>query len=157
MEKVLGLSGPLGAQASEASVEASVQESIESDLPAETNGIKTETVSKRQAPLALQFHNKRWWKAPHLVQDWRYLFTEVSRPCFLTQSPLPAVPECQKQEFKWRNGNQEVFKIGCGGKILYFQIQFGDSGWKFLKFSGRQECLKYHSVRDNSMLSTLCP
>lgn len=40
MEEVLVLMGPLGARASEASIVASVQESVESDLPAETNGIR---------------------------------------------------------------------------------------------------------------------
>lgn len=40
MDEAFVLVGPLGARSSEASVEASVQESVESDLPAKTNGIR---------------------------------------------------------------------------------------------------------------------
>lgn len=40
MEEVLVLTGPLGARPSETSIAASVGESVESDLPAQTNGIR---------------------------------------------------------------------------------------------------------------------
>ena len=40
MEGVLVLSGPLGSQASEASIATSFRESVESDVPAKTNGIR---------------------------------------------------------------------------------------------------------------------
>lgn len=34
---------------------------------------------------------------------------------------------------------------------IVLQIKFGDSGFKSLNFSGRQECLKCHSVRETAV------
>ena len=117
MEGLLVLSGPLGSQASEASIAASLQEStVESDFSAKINKIK------RKPSLRYRFHQlshscgKRQWKEPLSYRIENTCFLETVRLISWDRVFTSSSNRASKTEVKWENRNEEVLKVCCRWK-----------------------------------------